>query len=105
MEYWVTIDVPASDNAFGVSIFEELMSSHPEVGPVMDLQLPSGPTSFVMGVEAPNSLAASSTALSVFREAIANCGHADAEEASVIDLHAELAPDEERDTPELQTAP
>lgn len=105
MEYWVTIDIPASDEAFGVALFEELISSHPEVGPVMDLQRPAGPTSFVMGVDAPDSLAASSTALRIFREAVATCGYTDADEASVVDLHAEVAPQEESDAPALQATP
>jgi hypothetical protein len=104
MEYRVTIDIPSADEAFALPIFEALMRAHPEVGPVMDLQLPDGPTSFLMGLDAKNSLAASSAILTIFREAVATCGKSDAAEASVIDLHAEVAPADELEEPRLQTA-
>jgi hypothetical protein len=104
MEYWVTIAIPAADEAFAVPIFEALIDEHPEVGPVMDLQLPDGPTSFVMGFDAPNPLTASGEILEIFRGAVTSCGKVDAPEASIVDLHAELAPEEELDEPELQTA-
>jgi hypothetical protein len=57
-----------------------------------------------MSVDAPNPLAASGEILEIFRNAVARCGTADAPEASIVDLHAELAPEHESWEPELQTA-
>jgi hypothetical protein len=104
MEYWVTIAIPAADESFAAPILEALDGTHPEVGAVMDLRLPDGPTSFVMRVDAPDPVAASSLVLKVFREALVSCAKSDAPEASIIDLHAEVAPDEELEEPKLQTA-
>jgi hypothetical protein len=104
MEYWVTIAIPAADQAFALAILDALERGHPDVGPVMDLRLPDGPTSFVMGCDASDPVAASSAILGIFREALISCAKADAPEASIIDLHAEVAPSEELEEPELQTA-
>jgi hypothetical protein len=104
MEYWVTIAIPNVEEAVAESVFEALTRKNPETRAVMDIELGSGRTTFVLGIEADDPLAASSVGVEVFGEALAGAGADRPPSVNIIDLHAELAPDDELPRSELQTA-
>jgi hypothetical protein len=104
MEHWVTITISESDEAFTMPIFDALVDQHPEVGPVMDRAAPDGPTHYTMGLDAGDAHDASAMAVDMFRRALNSCGAVDAAGTRIIDLHAEVAPGDERPESELQTA-
>jgi hypothetical protein len=104
MEHWVTITIPEADEAFTLPIFDAVMALHPTTDPVMDYEAPAGPTHYTLRVRAADAREASAAAGEIFREALARCGRSDAAEARIIDLHAELAGDDERPSTELQSA-
>src|SRR3954451_17912359 len=74
MEYWVTIAIPNVEEALAEAIFEALIHEDAESGAVMDIELASGRTTFVLGIEADDPLAASSVGVEVFGEALAGAG-------------------------------
>jgi hypothetical protein len=104
MEYRVTIAIPTADESHSETIYEALARHRPEAGPVMDIDREQARTSFVLGLEAEDPLAASAAAVEMFREASVLAATGDAEPTKVIDLHAELAQDDELPRSELQTA-
>jgi hypothetical protein len=104
MEYWVTIAIPNAEETLAESILEALTRKNPETCAVMDLELASGRTSFVLGIEADNPLAASSAGVEIFAEALTGAGAHSSDMVEIIDLHAEPGPDDELPRSELQTA-
>lgn len=104
MEHWVTITIPESDEAFTMPIFDTLVHQQPDARPVMDYAGPQGPTHYTLGVEAGDVPAASDLAVGMFRGALEACGAGHSPGARIIDLHAEVAPEDESPQPELQTA-
>jgi hypothetical protein len=101
----VTIAIPEANEERVTGIFDALLASAPDMGPVMGETLPDGPTEYVLGVDAPDVLPAGSAAIRVFRWALANCDGAREADTSIIDLHAERVPDWElQERAEVQTA-
>jgi hypothetical protein len=104
MEYWVTIAIPNAEEALAESILAALTRKNPDTGAVMDLELASGRTSFVLGIEADDPLAASSVGVEVFGKALAVAGANRTDRVKIIDIHTEVGPDDELPMSELQTA-
>jgi hypothetical protein len=105
MEYRVTIAIAEIDEDVVTAIFDALLVSAPESGPVMGRARPEGPTDYVLGLEADDAPAASMAAVEAFGSAVAGCESARSADATIVALHAERVPDRELDKrPELQTA-
>jgi hypothetical protein len=105
MEHRVTIAIPEADERLAAPIFEAMMREHPEVGPVMDLQFPDGPTTFLMALDAADPHAAILTVVDHFRAAVGSSGVSEMANTTIVDLHAERVPDSElEDRTEFQTA-
>ena len=105
MEHWVTITIPESAENFTMPIFDALVAAHPEAGAVMDHAAADGPTHYTVSVDADDAQRASAVAGAMFQAALSTCRAAGAGGARIIDLHAEVAPDEgERPSHELQRA-
>ncbi|MEA2441709.1 MAG: hypothetical protein QOH76_3133 [Thermoleophilaceae bacterium] len=105
MEYRVTIAIPETNEESVTAIFDALVVTAPDMGPVMGQGLPDGPTDFVLGLDAVDVLPACSAAVAVFHSAVSSCDAARAADTTIIDLHAERVPDWElQEHPELQTA-
>jgi hypothetical protein len=99
MEHWVTITIPELDEARTLSIFDALVRQQPNVAPVMDRALPSGPTHYTLGLDADDAPSASTAAVAIFRNAVEALGVTDARATTIVNLHAELAPEPELEEP------
>jgi hypothetical protein len=85
-------------------IFDALVDQYPDARTVMDIALAEGRTFYVLGVDADDAHDASATGVRMFRAALTTCDALDAPRARIVDLHAEVVPDDERPKSELQTA-
>jgi hypothetical protein len=104
MEYRVTMAISEANEGVVTAIFDALLAAAPEMGPVMGEALPDGPTEYMLGLDATDVLSACTSAIRVFRAAVADAGAVRADDAAIIDVHAERVPDWElQQRPELQT--
>src|SRR3954451_15857434 len=104
MEYWVTIAIPNVEEALAEAIFEALIHEDAESGAVRDIELASGRTTFVLGIEGDEPLGGSSVGGELFGEPLAGAGTHRSGRVKIIDVHAEFAPADELPRSELKTA-
>jgi hypothetical protein len=104
MEHWVTIAIPETSESFVMPIFEALVEQCPDARTVMDIAVAEGRTHYTLGVDAADAHDASAAAVRMFRASLASRHLLDASGARIIDLHAEVAPDDERPKSALQPA-
>jgi hypothetical protein len=106
MEYRVEITIPEAREDVFMSIFEALVDQPNPVTAVGDMDRTGLPSHFVLAVDAVDAHQASTTAVELFRDAVARSGMAPTAEMAILDLHADRAPEKDKlqDSDELQPA-
>jgi hypothetical protein len=106
MEYTVEITIPEAREDVFMSIFEALVDQPNAVTAVGEMDRTGRPSHFVLAVDAVDAHQASTTAVELFRDAVARSGMAPTAEMAILDLHADRAPekDKRQDSDELQPA-
>lgn len=106
MEYRVEITIPEAREDIFVSIFEALVDEPNSVAAVGDMDRTGPPSHLVLAVDAVDAHEASTTAVQLFRDAVARSGVEPTADTAILDLHADRVPEEDKlhDSDELQTA-